>query len=174
MLLDYKLGFLEPIDIASRLAKPFESCSLKSYWDPVGFPTNGWGNLLQRTTKSSFKIKLNMSNIEIDDWLSKTWPDISQQTADDDLHSNILKAYYGVLRNVNVKLHANQYAALTDFAFNLGVGNLQSSTLLKLINRGDFLEAADQFPKWNKAGGRILQGLVRRRYAERLLFLQNG
>ena len=57
------------------------------------------------------------------------------------------------------------------FAFNLGLGNLEKSTLLKLHNAGKHTEAADQFKRWNKAGGKVLAGLTRRREAEAALYL---
>jgi lysozyme len=60
---------------------------------------------------------------------------------------------------------------LQSFVYNLGSGRLQSSTLRRKINRGDFEGAADEFPKWRRAGGKILKGLVLRRAAERKLFL---
>ena len=65
----------------------------------------------------------------------------------------------------------NQFDALVSFTYNLGAGNLRSSTLLKKLNAGDYAGAADEFPKWNKAGGKELAGLTRRRNAERDLFL---
>ena len=77
----------------------------------------------------------------------------------------------GVRRLVNVKLNHNQFSSLVSFSFNLGLGNLQNSTLRMKLNREDYDGAADEFPKWRKAGGRILKGLVRRRAAERSLFL---
>ena len=70
-----------------------------------------------------------------------------------------------------VKLNQNQFDALVSFTYNLGAGALGSSTLLGKLNRGDFEGAADEFPKWNKAGGKVLNGLVKRRAAERSLFL---
>ncbi len=77
-------------------------------------------------------------------------------------------------RLVTVDLDQDQFDALVSFTFNLGAGNLQSSTLLKLLNQGEYTQAADQFLRWNKAGGRVLPGLTRRREAERALFLQAG
>jgi len=71
-----------------------------------------------------------------------------------------------------LKVNDNEFSALLSFTFNLGIGNLRSSTLLKLLNAGDRAGAADQFPRWNRAGGRELLGLTRRRAAERALFLQ--
>jgi lysozyme len=64
--------------------------------------------------------------------------------------------------------------ALVSFAFNVGLGNLQSSTLRMKYNRSDYDGAADEFLKWTKAGGKVLNGLVRRREAERALFLSGG
>jgi GH24 family phage-related lysozyme (muramidase) len=64
--------------------------------------------------------------------------------------------------------------AMVSFAFNVGLGNLQSSTLRMKYNRGDYQGAADEFLKWTKAGGKVLNGLVRRREAERALFLSGG
>lgn len=58
------------------------------------------------------------------------------------------------------------------FVYNLGAANLASSTLLKLLNRGDYQGAADQFSRWVNAGGKRLGGLVKRRAAERVLFLE--
>ena len=77
-----------------------------------------------------------------------------------------------VLRLVKEPLSENQFSALTSFTFNVGCGALQRSTLRMKLNRGEYtLGAADEFPKWRRAGGRILAGLVRRRAAERALFL---
>lgn len=72
---------------------------------------------------------------------------------------------------VKVPLTQNQFDALVCFAYNVGSGNLKSSTLLKLVNAGDFTGAAAQFGRWNKGGGQVLAGLTRRRAAEAALFL---
>ena len=65
----------------------------------------------------------------------------------------------------------SEKAALVDFTFNLGSGNLQTSTLLKLLNAGDYAGAANELPKWNLGSGRVQPGLVTRRARERSLFL---
>ena len=69
-------------------------------------------------------------------------------------------------------LNQNQFDALVSWTFNLGPGNLRSSTLLKRLNAGDYRGAADEFLKWNKADGKVLPGLTKRREAERALFLE--
>jgi len=76
-----------------------------------------------------------------------------------------------VMPLVTVPITANQGAALLSFAYNLGVGNLAKSTLLRKLNEKDYQGAADQFSVWTKAGGKVLPGLVKRRAAERALFL---
>ncbi|MNE73430.1 Lysozyme RrrD [compost metagenome] len=75
-------------------------------------------------------------------------------------------------RLVGVPLTQNQWDALVSFTYNLGSANLGSSTLRRLLNAGDYAADADQFPRWNKAGGKVLAGLTRRREAERSLFLE--
>lgn len=84
-----------------------------------------------------------------------------------------LEAYEADVRElVKVPLNDNQHGALTSFTFNLGKGNLAKSTLLKKLNRGDYDGAAKEFGKWVNAAGKPLPGLVKRREAERLLFLK--
>ena len=65
------------------------------------------------------------------------------------------------------------FDSLVSFAFNVGLGSLQRSTLRMKTNRGDFEEAADEFLKWTKAGGRVLPGLVKRRNDERAMYLSD-
>ena len=72
---------------------------------------------------------------------------------------------------VEVPLNQNQFDALCSFAFNLGCGKLESSTLLRKLNTGDYKGAADEFLRWNKAGGKVFAGLMKRREKERSLFL---
>lgn len=72
---------------------------------------------------------------------------------------------------IKVDVNQDQFDALYSFAYNLGVGNLSSSTLLRKLNAKDFVGAAAEFPKWCKAGGVVLNGLVKRRQAEQALFL---
>lgn len=75
---------------------------------------------------------------------------------------------------VKVPLTNNQFAALVSFAYNVGYNSLRTSTLLKILNKGDYAGAAEQFRVWNKSGGKVLRGLTKRREAERLLFLKDN
>lgn len=72
---------------------------------------------------------------------------------------------------VKVPLSQGQWDALISFTYNLGAANLESSTLLKLLNDGNYAGAADQFPRWNKAAGKVMAGLTKRRAAEREMFI---
>ena len=71
---------------------------------------------------------------------------------------------------VEVPLEQNQFDSLISWTFNLGPTNLKNSTLLKVLNNKNYDEVPTQIKRWNKAGGKVLQGLVRRREAEALLF----
>jgi lysozyme len=73
---------------------------------------------------------------------------------------------------VCVPLTQDQFDALVDFDFNLGVGNFEHSTLLLLLNEGNFEGAAREFDKWDRCGGRIIAGLLRRRQQETIEFTQ--
>ena len=87
------------------------------------------------------------------------------------LRRDMVQYENAVSRAVKVPLNANQHGALTSFTYNLGEGNLAKSTLVKKINAGDMEGASREFAKWNKAAGKVLPGLTRRREAERQLFL---
>lgn len=91
---------------------------------------------------------------------------------DDLLAKDLMRFERGVLRNCPSAVgRQGVFDALVSFSFNVGLGNLQRSTLRMKTNRGEFEEAADQFLKWTKAGGRVLPGLVKRRKDERALYL---
>lgn len=75
-----------------------------------------------------------------------------------------------VNRLVEVDLNQSQFDALVSWTFNLGWGALSSSTLLKVLNEDNFAGVPEQIKRWNRAGGKVLDGLVRRREAEALLF----
>lgn len=151
-------------DIASELAMEFEGCHLAPYYCPSGFPTIGWGRLLSRDR-----------NVPLSDF-----DQITQEQADDYLVEDMGREHDAVDRLIWVPLSAGQRAALMDFAYNLGAGRLQSSTLRRLINRGDYHLAADQFERWvwgwSPVENRMVKfsGLVRRRQAEADLWLAAG
>ncbi|HAT3934857.1 lysozyme [Citrobacter freundii] len=136
------------------LLKSFEGCELTAYQDAVGVWTIGYGWTQPVNGKP---VGRGMT--------------ITQDTADSLLCSGVVQYEKGVTGLVKVAVNQNQFDALVDFAYNLGVKALEGSTLLKKLNAGDSAGAADEFPKWNKAGGKVLNGLVKRRAAERSLFL---
>lgn len=138
------------LELAAELAKPFEGLRLEPYHDPVGYPTIGYGHLLSREAGAD---------------LSR-WRPITEAEAETLLQSDMASAAASVTRLVTVPLTDYQRAALIDFAFNCGAGNLAGSTLLKVINRGDYDAAPAEFLKWVYARGKKLPGLVRRREAE--------
>lgn len=131
------------------LIKGYEGCELTAYQDQVGVWTIGYGH-----TKG-VRPGLTITQTQADQWLQE---DVEEyETA--------------VTECVQVNINENQFSALVSFSFNLGAFALFESTLLKLLNQGKILEAANEFPRWNKAGGAPALGLTRRRLSERALFL---
>jgi lysozyme len=96
---------------------------------------------------------------------------ITVQKAEEFLLEDLKVAESAVTELVKIPINDHQFSALVSFAFNVGTGALSRSTLLKELNRKKEKQAADQFLRWVRAGGRKLPGLVRRRQAERKLFL---
>ena len=138
-----------------EMVKSFEGLALRPYLCPANVWTVGYG-----ATRSSTggPIDLDMEPI-------------SEAEAEALLIRDLESSEGLVRRLIKTALTENQYSALTSFTFNVGAGALQRSTLRMKLNRGEFQGAADEFPKWRIAGGRILAGLVRRRAVERALFL---
>lgn len=95
---------------------------------------------------------------------------ITKERAEELLRDDVARFEAQVLRVIKVPLTQGQFDALVSFTYNLGAGNLANSTLARLLNAGDYLGAAAQFDRWNKAGGKVLNGLVARRAAERAMF----
>lgn len=95
---------------------------------------------------------------------------ITAEAAEELLKKDVEKFEAGVLRLAG-KCKQGQFDALVSFAFNVGLTALEKSTLLKLHKAGQFQGAADQFLRWNKAAGKVLPGLTRRRAQERALYL---
>jgi lysozyme len=124
--------------------------NVTTYLDAVGVPTIGYGHTGPDVTPNLV---------------------ITQAQAEALLQSDLRGAENAVSAAVTVALNDNQFAVLVSFVYNLGAGTLNSSTLLALLNGGDYNGAAQQFTRFVYAGGEILQGLVTRRNAERALFL---
>jgi len=95
---------------------------------------------------------------------------ITQAGADAFLAQDVLWVAAAVGNKVMVPLNTNQEAALYSFIYNVGAGAFGKSTLLRKLNDWDYEGAANEFKRWNKGGGRVLNGLVRRRKAEAALF----
>lgn len=87
------------------------------------------------------------------------------------LYDDVREALDAIQRGVAIPLNQNQIDALASFIYNVGAGNFYRSTLIRKINEGNFTEAADEFLKWDHAGGKVMAGLTRRRNAEREMFL---
>ena len=132
-----------------QLIKAFEGLRLQAYKDPVGIWTVGYG-----TTRNA-----------------RPGMTISEAEAEAFLQADLVRFEQAINDALQVPVNDNQFSALSCFTYNVGPGAFRSSTLLRMLNQQDVYGAADQFPRWNKAGGRPLAGLTRRRQAERLLFL---
>lgn len=132
-----------------EIIKEFEGLELKAYKCPAGVWTIGYGH-----TK-----KVSAGDV------------ITEGEADILLALDVQDAESAVNAYVDVDINQNQFDALVSFVYNLGAGNFKSSTLLRKLNQGDYLGAANEFQRWNKAGGKVLRGLVRRRKAEANLFI---
>ena len=140
-------------DRGLQLIKYFEGFSGKAYKCPAGIWTIGYG-----TTQYP-----NDDTVKPDDICTK-----SQAT--EWLAHDCKTDEKAVTAMVKVPLSQNQYDALVCFSYNVGIGALRSSTLLKLLNSGDYSGAALQFGRWNKGGGIVLPGLTKRRAEEAALF----
>ena len=138
-----------------NLIKKFEGFKAKPYLCPAGVPTIGYGNTFYLSGK---KVAL-------------TDKPITEEEAEFMLQSLVDSTFSNQVESVlKVSLTQLQFDALVSFEYNLGLGNLKASTLLKKVNSMDFKGAASEFPKWNKAGGKVLPGLTARRLAEKELF----
>jgi len=136
------------------LIKQFEGCRLTAYQDSVGVWTIGYG---WTRPVDGVPVRAGMT--------------IKQEVAERLLKTGLVGYENDVTKLVRVKLTQGQFDALVSFAYNLGARSLSTSTLLQKLNASDYAGAADEFPRWNKAGGKVLNGLSRRREAEKALFL---
>ena len=130
------------------LLKKFEGCELKAYQDSVGVWTIGYGHI--KEVKEGDQINKD----EAEHLLAEEMPE-----------------YEGYINDmVEVPLDQCQFDALVCWVYNLGPTNFRSSTLLTVLNQERYNDVPREIKRWNKAGGEILKGLVRRREAEALLF----
>jgi len=137
-------------DAGMAILKKHEKCSLVSYWDIDGWSI-GWG----------------CHNHPLVDALTR-W---SQEQCDQQLIEDIEAVESELDHLLTIIVTSNEWSALVDFLYNEGYSHLSGSTLLKLVNAGDFKGAADEFPKWRVAGGKPNADLEARRADERALFL---
>ena len=132
-----------------ELIKHFEGCELEAYKCPAGVWTIGYGHI--KGVQEGMKI--------------------TEMQAEEMLQSELI-AYEGYINDlVEVELNQNQFDAMVSWVYNLGGGNLRASTLLKVLNAGNYAGVPEQMLRWNKAGGKVLEGLTRRRQAEADLFV---
>ena len=135
---------------ALQLVEHFEGCELQAYQDSGGVWTIGYGHT--QNVHQGMKITLQEAELY----------------AQRDLE--IAETYVNAL--VNVPLTQEEFDALVDFVFNLGPESFKKSTMLELLNRGEYQLAAAQFDLWDHCGGKILAGLLQRRKAEAELFME--
>lgn len=133
---------------AIDLVKKYEGLRLEAYLCPAGIPTIGYGHTL------NVRVGQKISEIQADLYLDHDFEEAEEQ----------------VKGAVKVPLTPQQLGALTSFVFNLGIGQLKKSTLLKKLNAGDYQGASREFDKWVFANGKRLLGLIKRRAEERKLF----
>ena len=149
ILLAIGIGILMKLgEKGTEILKYFEGCRLEAYQDSVGVWTIGYGH-----TKGVLE---GMT--------------ITQEGAEQLLQTE-LEEYEGYIEKyVTVPLTQNQFDALVVWVYNLGPTNFRNSTLLKELNAGNYNAAGQEITRWNKAGGKVLAGLVKRREAEAQLF----
>ena len=132
------------------LIKKYEGLKLKAYLCPANVWTIGYGS-------TGPHVKEGMT--------------ITEEEAEQLLKDDVLRFEDCINDGINVELTQDQFDALVSFAFNVGCKAFMGSTLRKLINEGNKTAAAQQLLRWDKAGGKVLAGLARRRADERALFL---
>ena len=139
--------------------------NVRPYLDPVKVWTIGWGHAIS----SQGQHVVGEANSAL---ANSLYPNgLSADDADATLTADLSATAASVQQAVTTTLGDNEFAALVSFTFNLGAGNLRSSTLLKYLNTDDRFGAADQFGRWVLGHGEVLPGLVARRRQERDLFL---
>lgn len=134
------------------------------YYDSANKPTIGIGHLITTPELKSGRIDTGIDKVNYKNGLTLVQCH--------DLFRKDIQRFEDAINNlVKVPISQNQYDALVSFTFNIGIGAFKKSTLLRKLNAKDYEGAANEFPRWNKAGGKIIRGLVIRRSRERALFL---
>lgn len=131
-----------------NLIKRFEGLELATYRCPAGVWTIGYGH-----TKTA-----------------RPGQRITESKAEDLLKEDLKWVERAIEKNVRVDLTQEQFDALASWTYNLGETNLRSSTMLRRLNNGEYDAVPSEMKRWNKSGGRVLKGLVRRREAEAALW----
>jgi len=149
-----------------EMIKHHEGVRTKPYQCPALLWTVGVGHVI---VPEHGRLKLEeRKNLPIPDGWDRVVP---MGEVDDILKKDLVRFESGVSRLCPVSLTQGQFDALVSFSFNVGLGNLQRSTIRMKVNRGDMEGAAEGFLDWTKAGGKVLKGLVSRRNDERALFM---
>lgn len=141
-------------DNGLQFIKNFEGFRANPYLDSAGIATIGYGTILYP----------DGSTVTMKD------PSISEEQAQQYLSFEIAHKTSSMNAMITIDINQNQFDALASFCYNLGVGALHGSTLLRLVNEGNFSDASSEFPKWDHAGGVMVPGLLKRRLAEQTLF----
>ena len=146
--------------------KKDEGVRLRPYRCPALLWTVGVGHVID---PNHIRVKLDeRKGLAIPDGWDRT---LTMDEVNDILAKDLITFERGVLRLCPEGLTQGRFDALVSFSFNVGLGNLQRSTIRMKHNRGDFEGAAESFMQWTKAGGKELPGLVKRRKHERALYL---
>lgn len=153
-------------DKAIKMIKHHEGVRTKPYQCPALLWTVGVGHVIE-PIHGRMKLE-DRKNLPIPDGWNRT---LSMEEVDEILKKDLARFEQGVSRLCPVELTQGQFDALVSFSFNVGLGNLQKSTIRMKVNRGDMEGAAEAFLDWTKAGGKVLKGLVNRRNDEKALFL---
>ena len=149
-----------------KMIKHHEGVRYKPYRDVVHLWTVGCGHLMYND-----QYKLSGKGREAYQLHQNDNRRFSEEEVDELLRKDLARFERGVRRFITVSLTDNQYGALISFAFNVGLGNLQRSTLRQKVNREEHEQASKEFLKWVRAGGKVWKGLVRRRKEESELYL---
>ena len=146
------MGQNKALTLAADLCRFFEGFSSKPYICPAGYPTIGYGTVYKPDgTKVTMQDELIYKELA-NDWLMRE--------LEHNYMAGVLKASPILITNQKL------LAAITDFAYNLGVGRYRASTLKRRVDDKDWSGACEELAKWNKGGGKVLPGLVKRRQAE--------